>query len=161
MTRLRQAQCEAIATAMNLMPRRLRPLVECDVFCGDPLFAGVHGFETLDDGRSYRRTAHACFPYDTTDGRLTVVLPHAIDVYTAVHELGHVLHWNLQQLLGGWDCLPRLVAVTEYATTNVAEEFAEAFTAWFYPARQVDESPCWLRWSLSNNEFFDRLAVGW
>ena len=162
-TRLKQAQAEAVAEALDHLPDRLLPVAACDLFCGDPLFAGLcrPGWDFEDSpvtGRSYRATAHVCFPYHSRDRRVTMVLPDGRDdVMTALHEFGHVIHWHLQERAGGWEKVPRLEPVTDYALTNELEEFAEAFTAWFYPPRQVEQDGYWLRWSRGNDEFFDRL----
>ncbi len=81
-------------------------------------------------------------------------------VYVGLHEMGHVLHWTLQDRAGGWSKVPRLEPVSEYAASNIWEEFAEAFAAWFYLPRQVETDRYWRCWSRSNDEFFDHLAVG-
>lgn len=152
-----------MSAALACFPARWRALLGCDLFCGDPIFAGINsaGWTTADtaDGRSYRTVAHACYPHHVRDRRLTVVLPRPYDLYTAIHELGHVVHWALQDRAGGWQQLPRLEPVTTYAERNHEEEFAEALTAWFYPPEQVDAEPFWLGWSRANAEFFDRLLV--
>lgn len=161
MNRVRQSQGEMVAAALALVPERLLSLVACDLFCEDPVFTGLHDTCSTDDGRAYRDMAHVCYPYHVADRRTTLVLPvNEESVFVGLHELGHVLHWNLQERAGGWEKLPRLEAVTRYAETNVLEEFAEAFAAWFYPARQVEGDTFWTRWSRANDEFFDRLAVG-
>lgn len=155
--RLTQRQAEVVAAALDYLPARLLPPVACDVFCADPIFAGLHATATTDDGRSYSGTAHACYPEHVRDHRLTVVLPVLETVTTVLHELGHVLHWTLQDRAGGWEKVPRLEPVTEYAATNSHEEFAEAFVAWFYSPQQVEAERYWRGWSRGNDEFFDRL----
>ena len=160
MNRLRQRQCEVVADAIESIPQRLRPLVECDLLCTDPVFAGLHTFTEMSHQRSYRTVAHACYPEHTSDRRLTVVMPMAERRRVAIHELGHILHWNLQRLAGGWDRLPHFEPVSDYAASDDWEAFAEAFTAWFYPVRQIEADPHWRMWSRANSEFFDRLAVG-
>lgn len=163
MNRLRQLQAEVFGEALKRFPVRWQPLTGCDLFCGDPLFAGINAAawttDDAGDGRSYRTIAHACYPHHVRDRRLTVVLPKPDGLYTAIHELGHVVHWTLQERVGGWHRLPRLEPVTAYAQRNQEEEFAEALTAWFYPPAQVDADPYWLGWSRPNAEFFDRLLV--
>lgn len=162
--RLSQRHAEVVAAALDYLPARLVPLVECDVFCADPLFAGLcrPGWdfeESPATGRSYRSTPHVCFPYHVADSRVTVVLPQLVSVATVPHELGHVLHWNLQERAGGWDEVPRLEPVTDYAEQDRLEEFAEAFVGWFYEPGQVDSESYWHGWSQPNAEFFDRLLT--
>lgn len=164
MNRSRQVQCEAVGEALGRIPGRLRHLVECDLFCADPLFAGINVPEWRDDavrpdGRSYRRTPHVCFPYHVSDRRVTVVLPRDCQVSTVLHELGHVAHWHLQERAGGWERVPGFEPVTDYATTNRLEEFAEAWTQWFYGPEIASSDPYWTGWSRSNSEWFDRLLA--
>lgn len=159
--RVTQRHAEAVAEALTYIPPRLRPLVGCDVFCGDPIFAGLHDTVDIADGRSYRDQAHVCYPHHVADRRVTLVLPERRgDVAVVLHEFGHVLHWHLQDRAGGWHEVPTLEPVTRYATTNDEEAFAEAFVAWFYPPRQIEACrQWWLRWSRANDEFFDRLVA--
>lgn len=112
------------------------------VFGVDPVFAGVHGFPDIADGRSYRDTAHCAYPWHITgpaDRRVTTVvmpvgerpgdrwaMPHVL-----VHELGHALHETI-----GFD--HTAAPVTEYAKSNNYEAFAEAFTAWCWPGNGYD-----------------------
>ncbi len=164
MNRVQQFAAEVMAEALSIVPMRLRPLVACDLFCADPIFTGLHDTANVVDDRSYRQTAHVCFPYHVADRRTTVVMPKRYEgawgVYVALHELGHVLHWNLQELAGEWDALPTIEPVNAYAATNDLEAFAEGWVASLYPPAQVDRDPYWSRWSRANDEFFDRLAVG-
>jgi len=99
----------------------------------DPVFAGLHGYEDIGDGRSYRTTAACYYPCHLSGPRdrrvTTIILPVAepgwTGVRTVVHELGHAL-----------DEVTRFehdaAAVTRYAETNRREAFAEAFTAWVW-----------------------------
>lgn len=163
MRRLRQRQGETVAAALEFVPDRLLDKVGCDVFCGDPIFAGLYvsawDNETTDDGRCFRRLAHVGWPYHTRDKRTTMVLPAEESVYTVLHELGHVLHWALSEHErdGVWAAAD-LVPTTEYAFKNQWETFAEAFVGWFYTPRWRDEHPYWLCYSRENDEFFDRLC---
>lgn len=68
-------------------------------WCGvDPVWSGLHRYTTVADGRSYRETAHACYPWNLVgpaDRRQpTVVLPAPVEPWVVVHELGHLLHWR-------------------------------------------------------------------
>lgn len=160
MQRIRASHAPAIAYVLDCLPERLRDLAACDFFCADPVFAGIHAeaFDTTDDGRSYRETAHCCYPYHVKDRRITVVLPGPVDPAIILHELGHAIHGKLWKRAGTWD-VAALDACTDYARTNEQETFAEAFLAWFYPPRQRDEHPYWFGYVRGNDEFFDRLLV--
>lgn len=131
----------AIGEAFNRLPGRLTELLGHVRFvCGvDPLFAGLHSIENTDDGRSYRGTAHCCYPFHLigpADRRVTtIVMPTAPDPSTVVHELGHALH----EVVGfSYQAAP----VTKYAKTNRYEAFAEALVAWthWYGERDAAES---------------------
>jgi hypothetical protein len=126
---------ELIRAAHALIPEPICGLVQADFLCGtDPVFAGLHRYDAIADGRSYRNTAHVA--YDFHQGglprarrRVTVVLPGRPEktrLWAVVHELGHVLHAHLGFEHDAWP-------VTEYAETNRFEAFAEAFTAWVLP----------------------------
>lgn len=128
---------EAIAHALDLIPPAIRQRIEgARLVTGvDPVFAGVHGYHTTSDGRSYRDTACALYPWHQlhrpADDRCpTVVLPDSVfdgaEIHTIVHEHGHILHWTL-----GLE--HRATPITPYARTNHHEAFAEAFTAWVCP----------------------------
>lgn len=169
MRRLRQAQTEAVREALTHIPNRLHDLLGHDLFCADPIFAGIFAppwdNETTPDGRSYRNIAHVGWPYHTKDGRTTLVWPSLAEashvaLYIAVHELGHILHGHLAKR-AGWSKMPWLWNVTRYAKTNYYECFAEAFTAWvLYTPEQMDDDPYWpWGYSRANAEWFDRLAA--
>jgi hypothetical protein len=147
-----QRFAEPVADALGWLPPRLREMAGADVFCGDPLFAGLHSFLRADDGRSYRDTAHVCYPPHVRDRRSTVVFTEPPDWYTVIHEFGHVIDWHLSERAGE---MVTLNPVTAYARTNRFEAFAEAFTAWFYPL----EEPYFVH-DQASREFFDRLAWG-
>lgn len=162
MQRIAERNAETIGVALDYLPDRFRDLAACDFFCGDALFAGittaVGAVERTSDGRSYRSVEHVLFPCHARDKRTTIVLPVRTIVPVVLHELGHVIHWALFERVGRWDAIPRLEPVTDYARRNWLEEFAEAFTAWFYPPRWI-EGEGYFRWSRSNDEFFDRLMA--
>lgn len=142
---------EPINRALELIPGGVRPLLNTDLFCGaDPVFAGLHHYESMSFGRSYRTTAHCVYNFHQEHlprarRRTTVVLPTVPDPETVVHELGHALHATL-----GW----RFSAspVSWYAETDRYEAFAEAFTAWCIPGYAVvpDEA---------SRNYFDQLAA--
>jgi hypothetical protein len=124
---------EVIGAALSHWPPLLLDFVGgVDWLTGtDPIFAGLHQFESTVDGRSYRRTAHAVYPYHQAHAPAsqrvpTVVLPTVPSVHVVVHELAHVLHWRLA-------FEPVAQPVTEYAATNWCEAFAEAVTTWLLP----------------------------
>lgn len=120
---------EAIERAVDLFPTAARPLLRFDVLAGvDPVFAGLHRYTTTDDGRSYAATAHVCYPWHVAGPaarrRTTLVLPtvDALELPVLVHELGHVLDYNL-----GRDLEAR--PGNTYAATDRDEAFAEAIRA--------------------------------
>lgn len=119
---------EAIAVARSIIPID----VECRWHFRDPIFSGLHHFTDTFDGRSYRDTAHTCYPWHIdgpADRRLTtIVFPRSptntmYDVHTAVHEMGHVIDYAY-----GFSriCTP----VSSYAESNRSEAFAEAVTSY-------------------------------
>lgn len=138
---------ELISAAYEVIPAPIHRLIRPHVLCGtDPKFAGLHNFQSATYGRSYGDTWHVVYPYHQAlpavrDRRTTVVIPHLVDkaplvrakyghhhsVAMMVHELGHVLDESL-----GFD--HDASPVTEYAKTDRAEAFAEAFTAWLIPS---------------------------
>lgn len=116
-----------------------------DYLCGvSPVFAGLHSFKTASYGRSYHDVAHVCYPWHIerplSERVTTVCLPIGKEPWVIVHELGHVWHEKLN-----FDITPK--PITEYATTDDLEAFAEAFTAWLCP-----EYPQWTRDSLREDE---------
>lgn len=102
----------------------------CDVFMADPVFAGLHDYETTFDGRSYHDTMHVCYPFNISGPasrrRTTIVIPHGATLYGMVHEFGHILD-GLHDF--GFTAKP----VSEYAKSDRHEAFAEAFAyrIWF------------------------------
>jgi hypothetical protein len=124
-----------IEAAYELIPQSLHRLIRPHFLCGnDPLFAGLHRFESASYNRSYRNTAHVTYDFHQEGlrrmhRRTTVVLPEEpkrVRMSDLVHELGHVLDEAL-----GFEhaALP----VTSYAKDNRYEAFAEAFAAWVMP----------------------------
>lgn len=124
----------AIAHALGFIPDRImHRLAGVRIFAGsDPIFAGLHGFENISDGRSYRHTAHCCYPWHfdrpRADRVTTIVLPceRATRPAVVVHEMGHALHHAV-------DLDYEAVPVSDYGATNHREAFAEAFAAWVLP----------------------------
>lgn len=118
-----------IQEAFRRIPKELHKRLYCDWIIGaDPIRTGLHNFDTTDDGRSLRVTAHVAFPRHQTCAHkiTTVVLPAHVGVYTIIHELGHVLDCQL-------GFCHNMIPVTKYAQTNRLEAFAEAFTTWVCP----------------------------
>jgi hypothetical protein len=121
----------AIQAAYQLIPPTIHDMIRPDFLCGtDPVFAGLHDYLAVTDGRSYRNTAHVAYEFNQrlsrSHRRTTIVLPTPPSVEVLVHELGHVLH----------ECLgfePEATRVTWYGKTDRFEAFAEAFTAWVLP----------------------------
>ena len=115
-----------------LSPEVVDKLKYVHFFTGtDPIYAGLHSY--VDEGRSYRDTAHTCYPWHTTDKSLTIVLPELEEPYVIIHELGHILDF----LLGfGFNAIP----INDYARTNREESFAESFTAqYFYLGKEAED----------------------
>jgi hypothetical protein len=119
----------AIQEAKRMIPQRLWECVPFHLFTEDPIFTGLHSFETVDiDGRSYHQTAHVCYGYYVPDKTTTIVIPDHGErgPRTIIHEFGHVLH----EMVDFW---PLASPVGEYAQRNIYEAFAEAFTVWIWP----------------------------
>ena len=121
-----------ITTATQMIPERIRELSSTDFLCGaDPIFVGLHRFESASYGRSYRDTAHCVEPQHQlhaprSQRRTTIVLPSLVAPSVVVHEMGHVLHARLAHE-------HRAQPVSWYASTDHFEAFAEAFTSWLIP----------------------------
>ena len=120
-----------IEATYQLIPPTIRNLIRPHFFCGtDPVFAGLHDYLDVADGRSYRETAHVAYDFNQRLSRsqrhITVVLPTLPSIEVLIHELGHVLDERL-------DFEPDVTPVTRYGQTNRYEAFAEAFTAWVLP----------------------------
>ena len=118
----------AIEHSLGSLPAGIRHRVEhADFLCGvDPVYAGLHRFEAMSYGRSYRSVAHCSWRMHSSDGRTTIVLPVVEDPIVIVHELGHVLHEQI-----GWQHVAE--PVTVYAKDGPVEAFAEALTAYLVP----------------------------
>lgn len=143
----RQETAEAIGAALDLLPAGVRRLVGHARFYADvdPVFAGLHGYREIEHGsRSYRNTAHVCWPVHLSNRPLaervsTVVLPCPDEPWVIVHELGHVLH----EAIGFDTHTPD--PVSSYARENKYEAFAEAFAAWLCPHVYVAAQPILLQ----------------
>jgi hypothetical protein len=139
------------------MPAGIRERVEhVDLFQGeDPNFAGLHHYRDTARGYAYRDVAHYVWLYHQqnltkSQRRPTVVIPwhpyDAPDLY--LHELGHALH----DLIGH-----KHVAepVSQYATTDHYEAFAEALRCWLAPSWE----PIRDRVDPATRHLFQELAV--
>jgi hypothetical protein len=119
--------CSLIEAALESYPPQLRKIMRFDVFCGDPIYAGLDCLEEASFGRSYRNTAHVMYPNHAIDKSCTVVLPGKRKLWVMVHELAHVLDWTLD-----FRFRP-VLAVTPYAGTEPNERFTEWVTAMLVP----------------------------
>ena len=122
---------EAIGKAFDLLPPAIEARLRYVHFLTgtNPIYAGLHNYKEIGDGRSYYNTAHVSFPCHAIDKweRTTIVLPLLGDanLRTIIHELGHCL----DEVLGFRHiALP----VNDYAETNIMEAFAEAFVAQYF-----------------------------
>lgn len=149
MKRLRSGLSTAsIEAAYSLIPPpiadRLRAV---DWFLDtNPIWAGLHTYETTEDGRPYSETAHTVHPMHQCSLPRSLRAPTVVlfrddlkypDV--AVHELGHILHEQLR-------FEPSPSPVSDYAGSNKWEAFACAFTAWVVPwqcSRRHDPTILW------------------
>jgi len=128
----------AIGKAFDLLPSTIEArLRHVHFFTGtDPVYAGLHNYEDIGDGRSFRDTAHVLFAGHGIDKqkRTTVVLPVLDDAkpYVVVHELGHCLDEVL-----GFEHIA--FPVNDYARTNRQEAFAEAFAAEYFWLGEKEE----------------------
>lgn len=134
MERIKPGFPAILAEALRLVPLHIHAYLDCDVFTAtDPVFAGLHRYDTTVFGARYADVPHVVYPYHMTHmprdrRRVTMVLPHMdLPIRSVVHEFGHVLHYRL-----GFVQMP-LEPVSDYATSNEYEAFAEAFAAWVLP----------------------------
>lgn len=135
MQRIRtQRDAEPIGEALRRLPLGIaQRLGHVQFVAGvDPVFIGLHDTEQASYGRSYRETAHVCWPMHLDARPLaervtTVVLPAPREPWVIIHELGHAL----DEAIGFDHHDPD--PVTWYAETDTSEAFAEAFTAWLCP----------------------------
>lgn len=122
-----------INRAYEIIPKKYHKYLECDWLIGkDPIKFGLHNFTDTSDGRTYRNTAHVAYPHHHRKLYYlpsVVVLPEPDTVDVVVHELAHVIHFNIN--FDG----PKegIVPVSWYAKTNWYEAFAEAFTSLVIP----------------------------
>lgn len=146
---------ELISAGFDILPLGIAGRLKgTHFFTGtSPIYAGLFDYVTSKTGRSYHTIWCVAQPRHLTrlpkrQRQTTVILPkYAMKGYPfmllpmlIIHELGHVL----DEILGRNHIAE---PVTEYAETNRAEAFAEAFTAWLNPGygqyyrqlRHVDE----------------------
>lgn len=128
-----QRDAEPIGHALSLLPSGIAyRLSHVRWVAGvDPVYAGLTPLADTACGRSYRSTAHVCWPYHLThrpkvEQVTTVMLPVAEEPWVIVHELGHALHEMI-------DYEHVAAPVTSYAERDVWEAFAESFAAWVCP----------------------------
>jgi len=130
MNRIQQPWAEDIAVA--LAQTAGFGFESLDFLCGtDPVYAGLHRFEDMTFGRSYRSSAHCSHRHQSSDARTTIVLPTPQHWTVVVHELGHALDERQ-----GWRWT--LPPVSEYAKVDRQEAFAEAFLTWVLGDGQPD-----------------------
>lgn len=140
---------EALATIPVGVTDRLRHV---DFLTGvDPVWVGLHEYQDTEDGRSYSDTAHCAYPWHTSDGTTTIVLPYPCTPDVVVHELGHAL----DALLGFADSV---APVSKYALVNRMEAFAESFQAWLYNSDDLDDD-AFMR-DLPTRRLFAEIAWG-
>ena len=122
---------EAISYVFELLPYPIFRFLEYTHFLTgtDPVYAGLHNYIDIGDGRSYRYTEHVSYPeHDVTKHEVTtIVLPtlKAAYLYVITHELGHCLDEIL-----GFEYLAS--PINEYARTHRREAFAEAFACQYF-----------------------------
>lgn len=148
---------QAIEAAFGLLPIRIAERLRyVHFFTGtDPVYAGLHNYEAIGDRRSYRNTAHVCYPWNAIKGHgcTTIVLPQLEDAhpYVVIHELGHCL----DELLDfGHTALP----VSDYVKANRLEAFAEAFAAqYFWLGEEAEDR---FQSDKETQNLFEALAAG-
>jgi len=132
---------ELISYAFSIIPKGIVERIRYTHFLTgvDPIYAGLFGYELVEDGRSYRNTACVAYPYhqriDKSLRHTTIILPNLILLAHVIHELGHVLDESL-----GFRHMAE--PVTEYAKVDRGEAFAEAFTSWLFwgYGKDIDKS---------------------
>ena len=128
----------AIGRAFDLLPSTIEARLRHVHFLTgtDPVYAGLHNYKEIGDGRSFRDTAHVIFACHAIDKqeRTTVVLPVLDDANlgTIIHELGHCLDEVL-----GFEHIA--LPINKYAKTNRQEAFAEAFVAQYFWLGEKEE----------------------
>ena len=131
MNRIGYRYSEAIGYTFSLLPDAIRDKLQYTHFLTgvDPVWVGLHNHTDIGDKRSYRNTAHVCYPWNAINkhGQTTVVLPQPEDAhpYVIIHELGHCLDEKL-------GFRHNAIPVNEYAETNRLESFAEAFACQYF-----------------------------
>jgi hypothetical protein len=170
-----QGIASAVGRALELVPPGLEDLLTAEWMLGcDAIFAGVSGrAEMPNSRRSYRTTAHVSWPWNRhrahRDEHVSiVVLPEPgpgplgdADVHVVLHELGHVVDFNIRQRTGRWG--PALPAVTDYAARDGWESFAVAFHSWVlgreYSAKTPELAHGWVGYDPEAFAYFDALAA--
>lgn len=121
----------AIQKAYELIPKNLHKFLHHNVITFDKGYPFdlkvVHPYTSTEDSRYFLDCAHVAYPCHLTKKKVDsiphLVLPTNRNAWIIVHELGHILHYNLDK------CTFKTKPCTEYALTNHLEAFAEAFTA--------------------------------
>lgn len=164
MERIKDGFPSIIDKAFLYIPDYIRREVYVHFFCGtDPFYAGIEsGNDDTGDGRSFRNTAHiapACcqLALPKSARHPTIVLPDNASVFEprcVLHEYGHAIENALYSYY-------ELTPITDYASTDDAEAFAEAFVFWalkgdiFQYYNVPDNDTKEYMWSLIYGEYDD------
>jgi len=157
MERIVSGYTYSIAKALGVLPSGMRARVQGVHFWTgtDPRWAGV--VPRWESKHRYLSgpTAIACaYPNHTLDKRVSVVMlvpeSRGLRVVDVVHELGHVLAWNVG--VRDHDATP----VTTYAMNSRHEAFAEALVTWLFKGYGDEES---LFTDLPTLDLFRRLSA--
>ncbi len=139
---MRQADAEALAAALDLMPMNIRQRLEGThvLTRTDPAFVGLHFYDSIDGTDTpFSQCAHVAWqptlahlPRCQRDTTIVLPVDYCFGLWTITHEFGHVLHEQI-----GYEHVASPISV--YARTNKWEAFAEAFASWCLP----DMRPTW------------------
>ncbi len=137
----RRDELEFVHHVFNSLPEQIKELLQETQFVTgySPSFLGLH-FGTPD---FFSRVSHCDYNFNqkhfSADYRRTTIVLANKDAFkrtTVLHELGHVLHWELIKRRYGESSYnplftaPSVIPLTEYAKKNNLEAFATAFQAW-------------------------------